>query len=60
MLVTLQELLQLVEENGIRRVDLRVTDLLGRWQHFTVPPSVLSEEFIEHGNGFEVRSFGQM
>lgn len=51
--MTLQELLQLVEENGIRRVDLRVTDLLGRWQHFTVPPSVLSEDFLEHGNGFD-------
>ena len=51
--MTLQELLQLVEENGVRRVDLRVTDLLGRWQHFTIPPRRLDEELLEHGNGFD-------
>ena len=53
MPVTLQELLQLVEDNAVRRVDLRVTDLLGRWQHFAIPPRRLDEELLEHGNGFD-------
>ena len=51
--MTLQELLALMNEHEVRRVDLRVTDLLGRWQHFTIPPSKVDEELLEHGNGFD-------
>ena len=51
--MTLQELLQLIEENEILRVDLRVTDLLGRWHHFTLPSSRVNEDLFESGNGFD-------
>ena len=51
--MNLQELLQFVEANRIRRVDLRVTDLLGRWQHFAVPPDRLDADMFEYGNGFD-------
>jgi glutamine synthetase len=37
----------------VTRVDLRVTDLLGRWQHFTVPPTQVDEDLFENGNGFD-------
>jgi len=63
MLVTLQELLQLVESNGIRRVDLKVTDLFGRWQHWTIPSSRLTESMFANGNGFDgssLRGFQQI
>ena len=49
----LQELQQLVDANGIKRIDLRVTDLLGRWQHFTIPPQGLSEDLFQNGHGFD-------
>ena len=49
----LQELQQLAADNGVTRVDLRVTDLPGRWQHFTVPPDALDEDLFQHGNGFD-------
>ena len=61
--VTLQELLQLVESKSIRRVDLKVTDLPGRWQHFTIPASRLTEDMFENGNGFDgssLRGFQQI
>ena len=51
--MNLQELRQLVDANGIERIDLRVTDLLGRWNHFTLPPSALSEDLLQNGNGFD-------
>ncbi len=51
--VNLQELQQLVDANGVTRVDLRVTDLPGRWQHFTIPPDALSEDLFVNGNGFD-------
>ena len=63
MLVTLQELLQLVESNGIRRVDLKVTDLFGRWQHWTIPSNRLTENMFANGNGFDgssLRGFQQI
>ena len=37
----------------MRRVDLRVTDLFGRWHHFTIPPSRLDRDLLENGNGFD-------
>ena len=49
----LQELQQLAADNGVTRVDLRVTDLPGRWQHFTIPPSALDEDLFQHGSGFD-------
>ena len=61
--MNLDELLKLIDDNGIRRVDLRVTDLLGRWQHFTVPASRFDADLVEHGNGFDgssLRGFQQI
>ena len=51
--MNLQELTELVQQNNIQRVDLRVTDLLGRWNHFTVPPKALDDDLLENGNGFD-------
>ena len=51
--MNLHELQQMVESNRVTRIDLRVTDLLGRWQHFTLPPSELSEALFRRGNGFD-------
>ena len=51
--MNLQELTELVQQNNITRVDLRVTDLLGRWNHFTIPPKALDEDLFANGNGFD-------
>ena len=51
--MTVQELLKLIEGNGVTRVDLRVSDLLGRWQHFTVSPDQVKEDLFENGSGFD-------
>jgi glutamine synthetase len=61
--VTLQELLQLAQSKGIARVDLRVTDLVGRWQHFTIPLNRVKESLFVDGNGFDgssLRGFQQI
>ena len=52
-MATLQELQELIAQRGITRVDLKVTDLFGRWHHFGIPASMLDEDFLEHGNGFD-------
>lgn len=51
--MNLEELQQLAETNRVTRIDLRVTDLLGRWQHFTVPPKALTTDLFQNGSGFD-------
>ena len=41
------------EGQNIQMVDLRFTDLVGRWQHFSIPVDQLSESTFEEGIGFD-------
>ena len=43
----------LVEKHGAKMVDFKFTDLLGTWQHFSVPVGELSEGSFEEGFGFD-------
>jgi glutamine synthetase len=54
---TLQEVLDLASSRGVRRVDLKVSDMLGRWQHFTLPAHRLNADLIADGQGFDGSSF---
>jgi len=45
--------LELIKEQGIKMVDLRFTDLLGAWQHFSVPAAMLTEDDFSDGLGFD-------
>ncbi|MFQ5843757.1 MAG: type I glutamate--ammonia ligase [Planctomycetota bacterium] len=47
------DVLALAKEKDVRVVDLRFLDLLGTWQHFSVPATSLSEETFEEGVGFD-------
>ena len=40
-------------EKGIKAVDIRFPDSLGRWRHFTIPASGLTEAAFEFGLGQE-------
>ena len=50
---TPKDVLKLAKDNKVEAVDLKFLDLLGLWQHFTIPPSELTEELFEEGNGFD-------
>ena len=57
------EVKQLMESRGVRRVELRVTDLFGRWQQFTIPADRFTTELVEQGLGFDgssLRGFQQI
>jgi glutamine synthetase len=51
--MTPQEVLTIVKENGVKMVDLRFMDFPGLWQHFSVPVSELDEGSFEDGFGFD-------
>ena len=48
-----KEVVELAKKNAVRIVDIKFTDLLGAWQHFSVPTSELEESLFEDGLGFD-------
>src|SRR5512136_1235867 len=42
---------------SIKQIDLKFTDLFGRWHHITVPPSRVSEKLFRDGVGFDGSNF---
>jgi glutamine synthetase len=51
--MTPREVLALCREKEVKAVDLRFCDLLGSWQHFTIPVGKLDEGVFEDGLGFD-------
>jgi len=45
--------MELAKKNNIEIVDLKFMDLIGSWQHFSIPVSRLDEAFFEDGLGFD-------
>jgi glutamine synthetase len=48
-----REVLAFCREKDVKAVDLRFCDLLGTWQHFTIPVGKLDERVFEDGLGFD-------
>ena len=51
--MTAQEAIALAKEQGAELVDLKFMDLIGTWQHFTIPMSEYDEALFEDGSGFD-------
>lgn len=51
--MTPQEVIALCREKGVQAVDLRFTDFLGSWQHFTIPVGKLDNDVFDNGLGFD-------
>lgn len=51
--MTPQEAITFAKERGARMVDIKFCDMLGAWQHFTIPMSGLTTEIFEEGLGFD-------
>ena len=55
---TLQDIQQLIKDNGIKMVDFKLTDIDGRWRHLSIPAERLNESTMEHGIGFDGSNYG--
>ena len=51
--MTPKEVLDCAKTNAVKIVDIKFMDLLGTWQHFSVPTSELEESLFEDGLGFD-------
>lgn len=60
---TADDVLNSVEDKGVRMIDLRFADLPGTWQHFSVPPGALDADALSDGIGFDgssIRGFQEI
>ncbi len=48
---TVSDVLKMKEK--VQMVDLRFTDLLGKWHHFSIPSRELTQDLFEEGIGFD-------
>jgi len=51
--MTPKEVLDFAKKNKVEMVDLKFVDLLGTWQHFSIPTSELSLDLFKEGSGFD-------
>ncbi len=47
------KVLKMIKDHSVRVVDLKFTDLIGQWQHFSVTTTEFSDEIFEDGIGFD-------
>lgn len=50
---SLRALLELREQHHVEMMDLKFIDVPGKWQHFSVPVSQMSERMFSEGVGFD-------
>ena len=51
--MTPREVLDFAKKNKVEMVDLKFTDLVGAWQHFSIPTSELTLDLFKDGSGFD-------
>ncbi|RUO20946.1 glutamine synthetase [Aliidiomarina iranensis] len=51
--MSIKAVMDLIEENEVRFVDMRFTDTKGKEQHVTIPVSQIDEDFFEDGKMFD-------
>jgi glutamine synthetase len=48
-----KDVLKFIKDDSVEIVDLRFTDFLGRWQHFSIPSGTLDDDVFGKGLGFD-------
>ena len=48
-----REVLEYAKKNKAQVVDLKFVDLLGTWQHFSIPIEELNDGTFKDGSGFD-------
>jgi glutamine synthetase len=58
MFRTIREARAFADERAVKMVDLKFTDLAGRWHHVTIPTKLLDDSLLRDGVGFDASSVG--
>lgn len=54
----IKDILSVCKEKGVRMIDFKTVDLVGRWRHITIPVERFSEDTLQYGIGFDGSNFG--
>ena len=55
---SVQDILNIIKENGIKMVDFKMVDINGQYRHVTIPAENFSEETMKYGIGFDASNYG--
>ena len=55
---TVQDVMNLIAENGIQMVDFKMVDINGQYRHVTIPAADFNEEIMHEGVGFDASNYG--
>ncbi len=58
MFTTFEDARRYVEERDVQMIDLKFTDLWGRWHHLTIPAGQFTPALMESGVGFDGSAVG--
>ena len=58
MVKTAQELMDLIQEKGIKMIDFKIVDINGQYRHVTIPAAQFSENTLTSGIGFDASNYG--
>ena len=58
MAKTVQDILNLIAEHGIKMVDFKMVDINGQYRHVTIPAENFSEDTMKSGIGFDASNYG--
>lgn len=48
-----REVVEFAKKNKVQMVDLKFVDLIGTWQHFSIPVEELTEGLFKDGSGLD-------
>ena len=51
--MNVREVLEFAKKNKVQIVDLKFVDLIGTWQHFSIPTSEMTEDLFKDGSGLD-------
>ena len=58
MAKTVQDILRIIDEQGIKMVDFKMVDINGQYRHVTIPAKNFSEATMKNGIGFDASNYG--
>jgi len=53
MAKSVQDIMNLIQEKGIRMVDFKIADINGQYRHVTIPAENFSEDTMKSAIGFD-------
>ena len=53
-----KDILQMIEENGIKMIDFKMVDINGQYRHVSIPAANFSEDTMKSGIGFDASNYG--